>query len=281
MSSIIDVKKIVEEDKIKLKEKVLNLKESDVIPKLAVIRANYDSASEIYVSKKRKMCEELGILEEEYILENTVTTQEILDIINKLNEDELVDGILVQLPIYKHLDQELILNSIKPEKDVDGFHPVNLGNLLIGDDTIVSCTPKGIMKIIDSLEKEICGKNAVVVGRSRIVGKPIACLLLNRGATVTICHSKTVDLKQYTKEADVLVVAVGKAGLVSEDMVKDGAIVIDVGINRIDGKIKGDVDTINVANKAKYITPVPGGVGLTTVLSLMENVVEVAEKRKK
>lgn len=281
MSNIINVKKIVEEDKIKLKEKVSRIKANNIYPKLAVIRANDDSASEIYVSKKRKMCEELGILEEEYILEESVTTEQILEIINKLNEDNSVDGILVQLPVYKHLDQELILNSIKPEKDVDGFHPVNLGNLLIGDDTIVSCTPKGIMKIIDSLGEDICGKHAVVVGRSRIVGKPIACLLLNSGATVTICHSKTVDLKKHTKEADILVVAVGKAGLVTEDMVKDGAIVIDVGINRIDKKIKGDVDTENVANVAKHITPVPGGVGLTTVLSLMENVVEVAEKRIK
>lgn len=279
MSNIINVKEIVEEDKIKLKAKVNKLIQNNVYPKLALIRANDDSASELYIGKKRKMCEELGILEEEYILEKTVTTEEILEIINKLNNDKSIDGILVQLPIYNHLDQELILNSISPEKDVDGFHPVNLGNLLIGDDTIVSCTPKGIMRIIDSLDEDICGKNAVVVGRSRIVGKPIACLLLNRGATVTICHSKTVDLKRYTKEADILVVAVGKANLITDDMVKDGAIVVDVGINRIDGKIKGDVDTINVANKAKYITPVPGGVGLTTVLSLMENVVEVATKR--
>ncbi len=279
MTSIIDVKKIVEEEKEKLKTRVKKLQEGKIYPKLALIRANNDSASEIYIGKKRKMCEELGILEEEYILDENVTTADVVDIIKKLNANTSVDGILVQLPVYKHLDQELILNEIDPKKDVDGFHPVNLGNLLIGDDTIISCTPKGIMKILDSLGEEISGKNAVVVGRSRIVGKPIACLLLNRGATVTICHSKTFDLKEHTKNADILVVAVGHAGLITEDMVKPGSIVIDVGINRIDGKIKGDVDTQNVSNVVRHITPVPGGVGLTTVLSLMENVVEVASKR--
>ena len=280
MQNIIDVKSIVDESKEKLKKEIEELKKKDIYPKLAVILANNDSASQIYVNKKRKMCEELGIIDEEYILDESVTTEDILEIINKLNNDKCVDGILVQLPVFKHLDEKLILNTISPLKDVDGFHPENLGKLLIGEDTIVSCTPKGIMKIIDSLGEDLTGKNAVVVGRSRIVGKPIACLLLNRNATVTICHSRTKNLEEYTKNADILIVAVGKASLVNKEMVKEGAIVIDVGINRIEGKIKGDVDTIEVADKAKYITPVPGGVGLTTVLSLMENVVEVAKKRK-
>ncbi len=280
MQNIIDVKSIVNESKEKLKIEIDKLKKENIHPKLAVILANNDSASQIYVNKKRKMCEELGIIDEEYILDESVTTEKMLEIINKLNKDKSVDGILVQLPVFSHLDEKLILNTISPQKDVDGFHPENLGRLLIGEDTIVSCTPKGIMKIIDSLGEDLTGKNAVVIGRSRIVGKPIACLLLNRNATVTICHSKTKNLENYTKNADILIVAVGKASLVKKEMIKDGAIVIDVGINRIDGKIKGDVDTLNVVDKVKYITPVPGGVGLTTVLSLMENVVEVAKRRK-
>ena len=280
MQNIIDVKSIVNESKEKLKIEIEELKKKNIYPKLAVILANNDSASQIYVNKKRKMCEELGIIDEEYILDEKVTTEDMLKIVNKLNNDSSVDGILVQLPVFKHLDEKLILNTISPLKDVDGFHPENLGKLLIGEDTIVSCTPKGIMKIIDSLGEDLTGKKAVVVGRSRIVGKPIACLLLNRNATVTICHSRTKNLEEYTKNADILIVAVGKASLVNKEMVKEGAIVIDVGINRIEGKIKGDVDTLEVADKAKYITPVPGGVGLTTVLSLMENVVEVAKKRK-
>lgn len=279
LESIVDVKSIVEDSKQKLKLEISRLKEKNIVPKLAVILANNDDASRIYVRNKRKMCEELGIIEEEHILDESVTTKEVLAIIDKLNNDKEIDGILVQLPVFKHLDDKLILDSISPKKDVDGFHPENLGKLLIGEETITSCTPKGILKIIDSLGVDLEGKTAVVVGRSRIVGKPIACLLQNRNATVTICHSKTVNLADYTKKADILVVAVGKAGLISKDMVKDGAIVLDVGINRINGKVMGDVDTLNVAKKVKHITPVPGGIGLTTVLSLMENVVEVASKR--
>lgn len=279
MQNIIDVKSIVSNDKEKLKLEIEKLKLKNIIPNLSIILANKDSSSEIYVSKKRKMCAELGILEKEYILEEDVTTKEVLAIVEELNKDKTVDGILVQLPLYKQLDEKLILNTINPAKDVDGFHPVNLGKLLIGEDTLVSCTPKGIMKILDSLEEEIAGKNAVVIGRSRIVGKPIACLLLNRGATVTICHSKTKNLEEFTRKADILVVAVGEARLIKANMVKRGSTIIDVGINRINGKIIGDVDTQNVLAVAKHITPVPGGVGLTTVLSLMENVVKVSKNR--
>ncbi len=275
----VDVKSIVLKEKENLKKEVNALNMKGIYPKLAVILANNEESSRIYVSKKRAMCQELGILEEEYILEESTTTQDVLQLIQKLNSDENIDGILVQLPIYKHLDEKKILNSINPNKDVDGFHPVNLGKLLIGEDAIISCTPKGIMKIIDSLKENVEGKRAVIVGRSRIVGKPIACLLLNRGATVTICHTKTKDLKEHTKNADILVVATGKPHLITQDMVKKDAIVIDVGITRVDKKLIGDVDSENVNKVAKYVTPVPGGVGLTTVLSLLENLVEIAAKR--
>ncbi len=279
-SSIIDVKSIVENKKQELKEEIVNLKNNNVFPKLAVILANNEESSKIYIGKKRKMCEELGIEEIEYILDEKVTNEEVIDIINKLNNDETIDGILVQLPIFKHLNQDIILNNISPEKDVDGFHPVNLGKLIANQsDGIVPCTPKGIMMILDSLNIDIQGKDAVVVGRSIIVGKPIAQLLLNRGATVTTCHSKTTDLKKHTKRADILVVATGVPHLVTSEMVKEDSVVIDVGINRIDGKICGDVDTDNVSEIVEYITPVPGGVGITTVISLMDNLVEIARNR--
>lgn len=276
---IIDVKTIVKERKQKLKEKIENLKEKGITPKLVVIFASDDPASEIYVSKKRNMCKEIGIEEEEFLLDENVTTDKIISIIKELNEETSVHGILVQLPLYKHLDEKKILDSINPDKDVDGLHPLNLGKLISDKEGLVSCTPKGIMTILDELGVDISGKNAVVVGRSVLVGKPIAHLLLNRGATITLCHSKTTSLKEHTEKADILVVAVGKAKLITADMIKQDAVVIDVGINRIEGKIVGDVDTEAVSNIAKYITPVPGGVGLTTVLSLLENVTEVASKK--
>lgn len=278
---IVDVKTIVKEKKQKLKERVESLKQKGVIPKLVVIFASDDPASELYVSKKRKMCCELGIEEEEYILDSTVTTDNIIEIIEKLNNDESVHGILVQLPLYKGLDEKKVLNSIDPEKDVDGLHPLNLGKLLCNKDGLVSCTPRGIMTILGELNVDLVGKNAVVVGRSVLVGKPIALLLLNAGATVTLCHSKTENLKEHTKNADILVAAVGHPKLITADMVKPGTVVVDVGINRVDGKVVGDADTQAIADIAKYITPVPGGVGLTTVLSLLENVTEVASKQVK
>ena len=278
MGKIINVKEIIERKKLDLKEKIENLKKAGINPKLVVIHANKDAASDVYISKKRKMCEELGILEEEYDFEENVKQEEILELINKLNNDDSVHGILVQLPIYNHLITSEILEAISPKKDVDGFHPVNIGKVMQGVGGIAPCTPKGVMTILDELGVDIEGKNATVIGRSIIVGRPMAALLLNRGATVTICHSKTQELKEHTKNADILVVAVGKPHLVTEDMVKDDAVVIDVGINRVDGKLIGDVDTENVSKIAKYISPVPGGVGLTTVHTLMENVVELAEK---
>lgn len=282
MGEIINVKEIVEGKKEKIKDKVQKLNKKGIYPKLAVILANNEEASKIYVGKKQKMCKELGIEEVEYILDEKTTTKKVLEIIERLNEDPTVDGILVQLPLFKHLDEHQILEAISYKKDVDGFHPLNMGRLLTNtsEDTLVACTPKGIMWIIDSLGKDIEGMNAVVVGRSVIVGKPISQLLLSRGATVTTCHSKTKDLKSHTKNADILVVATGVPGLITKDMVKKGAIVIDVGINRIENKIVGDVDTKNVAKKVDYITPVPGGVGITTVAALMDNLVTIASKRK-
>ena len=277
---IINVKKIVENKKIELKEKVKKLKKDGIVPKLAVILANDLAASKIYVSKKREMCAELGVDEVEYMLDENTTTNEVIKIIDRLNNDDSVHGILVQLPVFKHLDERKILERIDPSKDVDGFHPMNLGSLVMGNNRIVACTPKGIMMILKETGVDLTGKTAVVVGRSVIVGKPISQLLLNANATVITCHSKTVDLKKYTKMADILVVAAGVPHLVTEDMVKKGSIVIDVGINRIDGKIVGDVDTDNVKKVAKYITPVPGGVGITTVMSLLGNLIEMAENTK-
>lgn len=279
MGKIINVGEIVQEKKEKLKIKIEELAKKNVIPKLAVIIANDDISSKIYVGNKRKVCDELGVEGVEYNLEDKITTQEVIDIICKLNNDKNVDGILVQLPLFKYLNKNDILNSIDSSKDVDGFHPLNLGKLVSSNDGIVACTPKGIMTILENTGIEIMGKEAVVVGRSIEVGKPISALLLSKGATVTTCHSKTIDLKSHTKRADILVVAVGVPHLITKDMVKENATVIDVGINRVDGQVVGDVDTIGVLETVEYITPVPGGVGLTTVISLIENLVDIASKR--
>ena len=275
--SIVNVKEIVENKKNKLKREILDLRDKGIIPKLAVILANDNDASRIYVSRKRKLCSELGVEETEY----KVTTEDMLKAIDKLNKNNEVDGILVQLPLFKHLDETKILDSILPEKDVDGFSAINVGRLYQGKKDVVPCTPKGVLTILKELEPNLKGKNAVVVGRSQIVGKPMAALLLNEDMTVTICHSGTTNLPEHTRQADVLVVATGIPHLIKEDMVKEGAIVIDVGMTRVKDKLVGDVDTENVDKKAKYVTPVPGGVGLTTVYSLVENVVELDKKNKK
>ena len=271
--SIVNVKEIVEKKKSNLKREVLELRDRGIIPKLAVILANDNDAS-------RKMCHELGIDEVEYIFDEKITTEEVIKTIERLNEDDEVDGILVQLPLFKHLDEQKILDSVSPKKDVDGFNSINVGRLYKGQKDIVPCTPKGIFTILKELDTNIQGKNAVVVGRSQIVGRPMAALLLAEGATVTICHSKTTDLPLHTRQADILIVATGVPHLIKKDMVKEGAIVIDVGMTRVGEKLVGDVDTESVAEVAKYITPVPGGVGLTTVYSLMENVVNLSKKRK-
>lgn len=279
--SIVNVKEIVERKKSNLKREILELRDVGVIPKLAVILASDNDASRIYVGRKRKMCHELGIDEVEYIFDEKITTEEVIKTIEKLNNDSEIDGILVQLPLFKHLDEQRILDSVSPKKDVDGFNSVNVGRLYKGEKDIVPCTPKGILTILKELDTEIQGKNAVVIGRSQIVGRPMAALLLAEGATVTICHSKTTDLPCHTRRADILIVATGVPHLIKKDMVKDGAIIIDVGMTRVNEKLVGDVDTEPVAEVAKFVTPVPGGVGLTTVYSLMENVVEFAKKRNK
>lgn len=279
--SIVNVKEIVEKKKVALKREILDLRDRGIIPKLAVILANDVEASRIYVSRKRKLCEELGIEEVEYLFDEKSKTEDILDVIEKLNHNDEVDGILVQLPLFKHLDESKIIDSILPEKDVDGFSAVNVGRLYEGKPTVVPCTPKGILTILKELEPNLEGKNAVVVGRSQIVGKPMASLLLNENMTVTICHSKTTNLPEHTRNADVLVVATGVPHLINDTMVKEGAIVIDVGMNRLKDKLVGDVNTELVNEKAKYVTPVPGGVGLTTVFSLAQNVVELSKRRLK
>lgn len=280
MGEKINVKDIVKRKKEELKQKVESLKERGIQPKLAVILASEDEASKIYVGKKRKMCDELGIEQVEYIFDKSVTTEKIVDTVKKLNSDKTVNGILVQLPLFKHIDMDKVLDTISDKKDVDGFHPLTLGKLFIGEkETFIPCTPKGIMTILDDIKTEYEGKHAVIVGRSRIVGKPISQLLLKRGATVTVCHSKTKDISVFTKQADILVAAVGRPHIITKDMIKPGAIVIDVGINRVDGKILGDVDTENALEVCSKITPVPGGVGLTTVLSLLENVLQAAQEQ--
>lgn len=279
--SIVNVKEIVENKKKKLKREIMELRDEGIIPKLAVILANDSDASRVYVGRKRKLCQEMGIDETEYIFDEKVTTEMLINTIQKLNEDDEIDGILVQLPLYKHVDEQKVLDSVSAIKDVDGFSSVNVGMLFKGNKDIVPCTPKGILTILKELEPNLVGKNAVVVGRSQIVGKPMAALLLSEEMTVTICHSKTTDLVRHTKEADVLVVATGVPHLIKEGMIKEGAIVIDVGMTRIGEKLVGDVDTESLKDVAKYITPVPGGVGLTTVFSLMENVVSLAIKRRK
>lgn len=278
--SIVNVKEIVEKKKIELKREILDLRDKGIIPKLAVVLANDSDASRTYVSRKRKLSQEMGIEEIEYFFDEKITTEEILKVINKLNNDKETDAILVQLPLFKHLDESKIIDSILPEKDVDGFCAINVGKLYQGKKEMIPCTPKGILTILKELEPEIQGKDAVVVGRSQIVGKPMAALLLNEGMTVTICHSKTRDLPLHTRLADVLIVATGVPHLIKEDMVKPGAIVIDVGMTKVKDKLIGDVDTENVASVASFVTPVPGGVGLTTVFSLIENVVEIAKKNK-
>ena len=279
-AQIIDGFEIARQVREDVAKQTASLKEKGITPCLAVILVGENPASVSYVTGKEKALAEVGMADRSIRLPENTTEDELLKIIDELNHDKTVHGILVQLPLPKQINEEKVIMAISPEKDVDGFHPVNIGKIMQGVGGIAPCTPKGVMTILDELGIDIEGKNAVVIGRSIIVGRPMASLLLNKGATVTICHSKTKDLKEHTKNADILVVAVGKPHLVTADMVKENAVVIDVGINRIDGKLIGDVDTENVSKKAKYISPVPGGVGLTTVYTLMENVVELAEKSK-
>ena len=278
MAEILDGKMLAKKIKDDLRKEVEELKKNGIFPKLAVIMVGNDPASKVYVRNKSIACEEVGIEYEEYLLEENTTMDELLSLIDKLNKDDSVNGILLQSPIPRGLDINEAFKAIVPEKDVDGFNPCNVGKLCLGQDAFVSCTPYGIIKLLEEYGIEIEGKDAVVVGRSNIVGKPMMQCLLNKNATVTICHSKTIKLDRVTKKADILVVAIGKSKFITKEMVKEGAIVIDVGINRGEnGKLCGDVDYDEVSKVASYITPVPGGVGPMTIAMLMHNIVKSAK----
>ena len=270
---------------LKIKEEVrkeveLLKKEKDIVPGLAVILVGNDPASHTYVKMKARSCKEVGIYSITHEMPEEISEKEIIETIEMMNQNPNIDGILVQLPLPEHIDTTKILEVIDPKKDVDGFHPYNFGRLNQGLDSFVPCTPLGVMELLKEYQIDIKGMDACVVGASNIVGKPMAALLLNDFATVDICHIFTKDLKSHTKRADLLVVGVGKPNLITEDMVKEGAIVIDIGINKLDnGKIVGDVDFENVSKKASYITPVPGGVGPMTIAMLLKNTIKAAKNR--
>jgi methylenetetrahydrofolate dehydrogenase (NADP+)/methenyltetrahydrofolate cyclohydrolase len=283
MSIIIDGSKIAQDIRSEVREETSVLKEkTGIVPGLAVVLVGEDPASQIYVGRKANACAEVGFLSREYRLPGDTSEAKLLGLINDLNHDRLIHGILVQLPLPKHIATDKIIAAIDPHKDVDGFHPVNVGGLVTGSPLFVPCTPRGIMELIDRTGIVLAGKDAVVVGRSNIVGKPMALLLLAQNATVTMCHSKTKDLPKVTARADVLIAAVGRARMITADMVKEGAVVIDVGVNRLDnGKLVGDVAFDEVAAKASCITPVPGGVGPMTIAMLMKNTLDAARMSAK
>lgn len=278
-AEIISGKIMSEEIRNDIRTRVEKLKnEYDYVPGLSVILVGDDPASEIYVNNKGKGCTEVGIRSETIRMPAETTQEELIGTIRRLNDDPSVNGILVQLPLPRHINENTVLAEIVPEKDVDGFHLLNVGRLMTGNEGVVPCTPKGALKMIKSTGVDLNGKEAVVIGRSNIVGKPMAMLLLQENCTVTVCHSRTKNLAEHTRNADVLVVAVGKAGFVKGDMIKPGAVVIDVGINRVNGKVTGDVDFESASEVAGWITPVPGGVGKMTITMLLENTVEAAER---
>ena len=277
-AEVLDGKKMSESLRKEIAERVARLKEQGVTPGLAVILVGNDPASEIYVRNKGNGCAETGMYSRTISMPEETSQEELEAAIDALNADDAIHGILVQLPLPKHLDEQAALAKILPEKDVDGFHLINAGHMLTGTDGVVACTPRGALYMIKSTGLNLSGMEAVVIGRSNIVGKPMAMLLMRENCTVTICHSRTKDLAEHTRRADILVAAVGKAGFVTADMVKPGAVVIDVGINRVDGKVRGDVDFDAVKEVAGWITPVPGGVGKMTITMLLMNTVEAAER---
>lgn len=282
MAQIIDGKALAQKIRMDLKEEVQNLKNKGINPKLAVIMVGNNPASKVYVKNKSKACEEIGVDYEEFLMDENTTMEELLNLIEELNNRNDINGILLQSPIPNHLDINQAFNKIDYKKDVDGFHPINVGKLSIGQDCFISCTPFGVIKMLEEYNIQTQGKNVVILGRSNIVGKPLIQCMLQKNATVTVCHSKTENLKEITKNADILIAAIGKAKFVTNDMVKDGAVIIDVGINRTEeGKLVGDVDFENVQEKASYITPVPGGVGPMTIAMLMTNVVKAAKEMNK
>lgn len=280
MPIIIDGKELAKKTRLNLKIECEELKQKGISPKLAVIMVGEDPASKIYVKNKSKACEDVGIEYKEYLLEEGISQKELINLIEKLNKDQTINGILLQSPIPYKLDINEAFRTIIPEKDVDGFNPVNVGKLVLNQDTFVSCTPYGIMKMFEEYKIDLTGKNVVILGRSNIVGKPLIHCCLNRNATVTSCNSKTQNLKEITKKADILIVAIGKSNFVTSDMIKENCIIIDVGINRLDnGKITGDVDFENIKEKASFITPVPGGVGPMTIAMLMNNVIKATKRQ--
>ena len=279
MATIMDGKALSLKLKEQMKQRIEQLKQQGINPKLVVVLVGDNSASQVYVRNKHKSCGEVGIESEVITMPEQTTQQELLEVVERLNQDETVDGILVQLPLPKQIDEKTVLRSILPEKDVDGFHPVNVGLLSIGDECFAPATPSGIIAMFQEYGINIAGKNCVVIGRSNIVGKPMAALLLKHNATVTICHSNTEDLASYTRRADVVIVATGRRHTLTADMVKEGAVVVDVGMNRNEqGKLCGDVDYEEVKEKASFITPVPGGVGPMTITELLENTIQAAQR---
>lgn len=279
--TILDGKALSNKIKDRLSAENIELKKQGLVPGLAVILVGEDPASQTYVNSKEKACEAIGIYSKKIVMDKTTSEETLLDTIKELNTDDMIHGILVQLPLPKHIDTSKVLETITPSKDVDGFHEYNVGKLVTGNETFVPCTPLGVMKILEEYGINPEGLDACVMGRSNIVGKPMMNLLLNAGATVTVCHSKTKNLKEKTLQADLLVVGIGRPNMVSADMVKEGAIVIDVGINRLEsGKLVGDVDFDAVAPKCSHITPVPGGVGPMTIAMLLQNTVTSAKRSR-
>lgn len=276
---IIDGKKVSTQVKEEVRKQTLELKEMHgIIPGLAVVIVGDDPASRVYVNNKKKACEVVGFKSEEYALPASTTQEELLELVNTLNNKSDINGILVQLPLPEHLDDKAVIEAINPQKDVDAFHAVNVGKIMLGEYDFLPCTPSGVMEMLHAYDIPVSGKNCVVIGRSNIVGKPMAMLLLHENGTVTICHSRTQNLTEVCKEADILVAAVGKPKFVTADMVKEGAVVIDVGMDRDEnGKLCGDVDFENVKDKCSYITPVPGGVGPMTISTLMKNTLKACK----
>lgn len=280
MLHLIDGKGLAAKIRQEIKAETERLKAEGVTPGLCVILVGDDAASQIYVNNKEKACQEVGFHSTIYRLPADTSEADLLNLIDKVNHDQTVHGILVQLPLPKHLNETKITGAISPQKDVDGFLPQNLGALLIGEKAFEPCTPKGCLRLIKETGVEIRGKKAVVVGRSNIVGKPAAIMLLKEDATVTICHSKTTDLKEQLLQADIIIAAIGKANFITGDMIKDGAVVIDVGMNRLEnGKLAGDVDRQSLEERECYLTPVPGGVGPMTITMLMQNTLESARRQ--
>lgn len=278
-ATIINGKQIAEDIREGIRQEMEQLKTTGFQPGLAVVLVGEDPASQVYVRHKEKACHDLGYYSEVHRLPSTTSQEELLAMVDQLNKQENINGILVQLPLPKQIEEKAIINAIAPEKDVDGFHPISVGNLVIGDDSLLPCTPAGVIELIKRAGVEISGKHAVVIGRSNIVGKPVSLLLQRENATVTMCHSRTSNMKELAKQADILVVAIGKANFVDASYIKPGAVVIDVGVNRLEnGKLAGDVDFESAKEVSGPITPVPGGVGPMTITMLMQNTL-VAAKR--